>query len=47
MMVKAYLLSDDVHPLILGFEDFLTEIGVYSNYKEEKAYLEFPEDSSE
>ncbi len=44
LVVKAYLLNDDVHPLILGFEDFLTRIGLYSNYNEEKAYLEFPED---
>lgn len=43
LVIKAYLLNDDVHPLILGFEDFLTKIGLYSNYREGRAYLEFPQ----
>jgi predicted aspartyl protease len=43
LVIKAYLLNDDIRPLILGSEDFLTKVGLYSNYREEKAYLEFPQ----
>ena len=41
--IKAYLLSDDTHPLILGFEDVLTEASLFSDFTVRTAYLDFPE----
>lgn len=38
--IKAYLVEDDSVPLLLGFEDVLTEIKLVSHYKEQNAYLE-------
>lgn len=42
MEVKAHLLSDDSHPLIVGFEDFLTIANLHSRFSMNMAYLEFP-----
>lgn len=39
--VKAYLLPTDHIPLIIGFEDLLTECKLFCNYKNNTAYLEF------
>ena len=43
LRLKAHLLSEDTHPLILGFEDFLTEVSLYSHFPTNMAYLEFSE----
>lgn len=42
LTLKAHLLPDDTHPIVLGFEDVLTELGLYSHYPAQTAYLEFP-----
>ena len=42
LTLKAHLLPDDAHPLVLGFEDVLTGLGLYSHYPSQTAYLEFP-----
>ena len=47
LTLKADLLSDDSYPIILGFEDFLTEVTLYSNFPQQEAYLAFPPISSE
>jgi hypothetical protein len=41
LTIKLYLLPDDAHPLVLGLEDVLTEIGLYSHYPSQTAYVEF------
>ncbi|MBI1928189.1 hypothetical protein HYR99_28585 [Candidatus Poribacteria bacterium] len=47
LAIKADLLSDDTYPIILGFEDFLTDVALYSNFPTQEAYLAFPPFSSE
>lgn len=47
LTLKADLLSDDTYPIILGFEDFLTEVTLYSGFPQQEAYLAFPPHSSE
>lgn len=42
LAIKANLLSDDSYPIILGFEDFLTEVTLYSNFPRQEAYLSLP-----
>jgi hypothetical protein len=41
--VRAFLLTDDSEPLLLGFEDFLTRLIIHSDYPHDVAYLEFPD----
>ena len=38
--VKAYLMPDDNIPLIIGFEDIITKIKLFCNYKDNTAYIE-------
>ena len=40
--IKAHLLDSDDRPLILGFEDILTDIRLVSDFAVDTAYLEFP-----
>jgi len=40
--IKAHLLDGDDRPLILGFEDILTDIRLVSDFVVDTAYLEFP-----
>lgn len=40
LKIKAYLLLDDSAPLILGFEDILTEVKLVSDYKNDMAYFD-------
>ncbi|MBI1929958.1 hypothetical protein HYR99_37620 [Candidatus Poribacteria bacterium] len=42
LMVKADLLSDDSYPIVLGFEDVLTDVALYSDYPQQVAYFLFP-----
>jgi hypothetical protein len=42
LTLKADLLSDDSHPIVLGFEDFLTDVELYSNYLRREVHLAFP-----
>ena len=42
LTIKAHLLSDDAHPLLLGFEDVLTDLRLVSDYARQVAYLEWP-----
>ncbi len=42
LTLKADLLSDDSHPIVLGFEDFLTDVELYSNYPRREVHLAFP-----
>ncbi|MCH8290777.1 hypothetical protein IH992_06735 [Candidatus Poribacteria bacterium] len=42
LTIKASLLSDDSHPIVLGFEDFLTDVELHSNYPRQEVYLSFP-----
>ena len=46
LTIKADLLSDDSHPIVLGFEDFLTDVELYSNYPQQEVYLSFPDRSN-
>lgn len=39
--VKALLLDDDTIPFLLGFEDLLAELRLFSDYKAYKAHLEW------
>ena len=39
--VRAYLLADDTHPLVLGFEDILTELVLHCDFTSRDAYLDF------
>ena len=41
LKIKAYLLADNSVPLIIGFEDVLTNVKLVSDYKSDYAYLEF------
>ena len=42
LTIKAHLLDGDDRPLILGFEDILTDIRLVSDFAVETAYFEFP-----
>lgn len=42
MQAKAYLLDDDSAPLIIGYEDGLTELRMLSDYPLQQAYFEIP-----
>ena len=42
LQVKAYLLPDDSHPFLLGFEDFLTDVDLCSSFRQNSAYIGFP-----
>ena len=42
LQAKAYLLDDDSAPLIIGYEDGLTELRLVSDYPQQQAYFEFP-----
>lgn len=46
-IIKAGLLSDDAHPIVLGFEDFLTDVALYSNFPQREVHLSFPNLSPE
>lgn len=39
---KAFLLDDDKVPLLLGFEDILTDIKLICDYRTKTAYLQIP-----
>jgi len=41
LTIRAFLLPDDSEPLLLGFEDFLTHVILYSDYPHQVAYMEF------
>lgn len=41
LAIKAHLLDDDSAPFIIGFEDALTHIDIFSSYSSQTAYLEF------
>jgi hypothetical protein len=41
LTLKADLLSDDSHPIVLGFEDFLTDLTLYSSFPQQEVYLSF------
>ncbi|MBC8235339.1 hypothetical protein H8E77_37815 [bacterium] len=43
LTIKAHLLDGDDRPLIIGFEDILTDIRLVSDFAVDKAYLEFPQ----
>jgi hypothetical protein len=43
LAIKADLLSNDVYPIVLGFEDLLTDVALYSNYPQQEVYLSFPD----
>lgn len=40
VVIKAHLLDDDSTPFIIGFEDALTHIDLFSSYNAQAAYLE-------
>ena len=40
MRIKAHILEDDSAPLLIGFEDILTDVKLVSNYKLKEAYFE-------
>lgn len=42
LVMKAYLLSDDSHPFLLGFEDFLTDVDLFVSFIQNHAFVEFP-----
>jgi len=46
LTIKAHLLDGDERPLILGFEDILTDIRLVSDFAVDTAYLEFPHRSN-
>jgi hypothetical protein len=41
LTIKAHLLDEDDRPLILGFEDILTDIRLVSDFAVDTAYLDF------
>jgi hypothetical protein len=41
LAIRAFLLPDDSEPLLLGFEDFLTQVVLHCDYPQHEAYLEF------
>ena len=40
LRIKAHILEDDSVPLLVGFEDILTDVKLLSDYKSKQAYLE-------
>lgn len=42
LQAKAYLLDDNSTPLIIGYEDGLTEFRMVSDYPQQQAYVEIP-----
>ena len=38
---SRYLLSDDSYPIVLGFEDILTDVALYSDYPQQEVFLSF------
>ena len=40
LLVKAYLAPSNRIPLIIGFQDILSQLRVYFSYKEKAAYIE-------
>ena len=40
MRIKAHILEDDSAPLLIGFEDILTDVKLVSDYGSKDAYLE-------
>ena len=41
LALKADLLADDSHPIVLGFESFLTDVELHSNFRQQQVYLVF------
>lgn len=44
LITRAYLLNTDRVPLLIGFEDVLTECRLFSDFPDDIAYLEFAHD---
>jgi hypothetical protein len=44
MTIKADLIDDDDDPILLGFEDMLTDVALHSNFRQQQAHLAFPHD---
>jgi hypothetical protein len=42
LQAKVYLLDDDSAPLIIGYEDGLTELRLVSDYPQQQAYFVIP-----
>jgi len=42
LKIKAYLVENDSVPLLIGFEDVLTNLKLVSHYKSQAVYLEWP-----
>lgn len=42
LQAKAYLLNDNSAPLIIGYEDGLTELRFTSDYPQQQAYFKMP-----
>jgi hypothetical protein len=42
LQAKAYLLDDDSAPLIIGYEDGLTELQLVSDYPQQQACFVIP-----
>ena len=40
--LKAFLVDSDTVPLIIGFEDILTDIKIVSDYRTKTAFSQFP-----
>ncbi len=40
--LKAFLVDSDTVPLIIGFEDILTDIKIVSDYRTKIAFSQFP-----
>ena len=41
MSLRPFLLTEEVAPIVLGFEDFLTQAKLVCNYPDKAAFLEF------
>jgi len=41
LRIKAYLLTDNSLPVLIGYEDVLTDVTLVSAYPRRKAYIEF------
>lgn len=39
--IKAYLLADNALPILIGYEDVITELRLVSDYIRKRAYVEF------
>lgn len=39
--VRAYMLDDNNVPLLIGFEDILTDLDLFCSYRTKTAYIEF------